>query len=370
MSMTREERLEAAKARTQNNIGSKDSFGVKGKKVLDYSKIGGWNKDLFYVAKDGMNHLDIIPYIVNHPEKTQSPNFKPGTPDYVLDLFVHRFVGASKSDYLCLNAMYGKPCPICEERERVKNDPLEPEDAYKALFAKRRTIYNVINTDSTNKNQPVQLFEEPHFWFEKPLLEVVAVKNVFAFFDIEDGKNIEFMLKTTKTSKGNSKDYGQFYFTDREPYTEAIYKEAYPLDELLIVPTYDEVLAAMLSIDESELEKEEAPKETESRRAPVTSEAPTLTSGGARARGQVTTVPEEVSAPEGDPFNDDAVPEVVPARTRTRTRTEPEVENPCPFGHVFGQDNEKFLKEGHCNNCDEKIWNACGDAHDALMKGK
>jgi hypothetical protein len=333
MTLTREERLRAAEERSKHNIEHKDQGGYQGKQVLDYAKIGGWKKELIFKPKAGMNHIDIIPYIVatdKHPN-----HVRPGYPDYLLDIYVHRFVGASKSTFLCLQQMYGKPCPICEERERMKNDPTLPEDEYKKLFPKRRTIYNVINTELPERDQKVQLFEEVYSWFEGAMLEVVKLKNEYLFWDIEDGKGIEFMLTEKKTPQGTNNTYGQFLFEKRPAYKESIYEKAYKLDELLIIPTYEEVRNAFLSVDE-----EPEPEERLSRRVD----------------------------PALETMKGDSLPDISEDRgqSRRRERAAEPAENPCPFGHKFGTDNDQFGREGHCTECDQKIWNACADEKDRL----
>jgi len=347
--LTRDERIAAARERTKRGIDSKDSFGVKGKQILDYEKIGGWKKELFYRPLVGMNHIDFIPYLVEsdrHPQKV-----KPGYPDYILDVWTHRFVGASKSSFICLTQMYGKPCPICEAREKLKLDPDATKKEINKLYPKRRCWYNVINLDSKVPNQPVQIFEESHFLFEAKFLTVVNNKNEFDFWDIEEGKSIEFMTTEVKSPEGNHMDYGQFYFEKRQPYGEDIYKEAYNLVELLYIPTYEEVKAAYFDLDEEEVaEKPAENTRSERSRGVVPEETPS------RSRGRNEL--EEI-AEEKDHFKEEA-----PARTRERTRPATEEANKCPYGHKFGVDSEKFQSD--CTKCDEKIWNECADEHDRL----
>lgn len=358
MSLTREQRLEAARARTQQNIDNKNSFGVSGKQPIDWDKVGGWKKERMYKPKAGMNHIDFIPYVVStdkHPQR-----IKKGYPDYILDLFVHRFVGASKSTFVCLEKMYGKPCPICEHRESLRNDPDVTDDDIKKLYPKRRCWYNVINLDLPEKEQEVQIFEESHFLFEAKFLDVINVKNEFSFWDIEEGKSIEFMATEKKSPQGSHMDYSQFFFEKRPPYNESVYDEAYKLDELLYIPTYDEVKAAFLGLDEEELSDSTPQEDRPSRRREHESEeAP------AQSRRRRESVPEE-----DNPFKENLPetfdqPETSRRRERSREET-PKEENKCPFGHRFGHDNEKFAAEGHCTQCDQKIWNECADEHDRI----
>jgi len=361
MALSKDERLAAARARTQHNVDSKDSYGVSGKRILDLEKVGGYKKEMFYRPKAGMNHIDFVPYVVKsdrHPDR-----LKVGTPDYALTLFVHRSVGAAKDNFICLNSQYGKPCPICEAREALKLDPDATKEEIAALYPKKRCWYNVIDLDSKDKNQPVQIFEESHFLFEKELLEFITAKNAFEFWDIEFGKTLEFMAAEHKSDKGNHFKYKQFYLDDRQPYGEEIYDEAYNLVDLLYIPTYEEVRNSYLGVDDSEAPvvderparsrgiAEERPARTRGEEAPV-AEAP------ARSRGR--NIGEEIAEETKDMYKE---PEA-PARSRERTRPAPaEAENRCPLGHTFGKDNNV---DHVCSKCDEKLWNECGDEYDRL----
>lgn len=350
---TKEERLEAARRRTQENIENKNSFGVQGKGVLDLEKIGGYKKEMFYKPKSGMNHLDFIPYLVTgkHPQQV-----KIGYPDYILDVRVHRFVGASKSTFVCLEAMYGKPCPICEAREKMKSDPDATDKEIKKLYPKRRCWYNVIDLDSKNPNQPVQIFEESHYLFEGPMLEIIKVKNNYDFWDIENGTSVEFLATEKQTPEGKHFDYGQFYFEKRQPYGDDIYKEAYNLAELLYIPSYEEVRNAFLGIDDDEELPVEEAKPVERTRS--RGEAPTEEPQRTRSRGIGAEIADETK---------DQLKEETPARTRTRQPVADEADNRCPFKLRFGVDSDSSKT---CTQCDQKIWNECADEHDKIAAGK
>lgn len=356
--LSKEERLAAARARTQHNVESKDSYGVSGKRILDLDKIGGYKKEMFYKPKAGTNHIDFVPYVVKsdrHPDKLPV-----GTPDYVLTLFVHRSVGAAKDNFICLNSQYGKPCPICEAREVLKLDPDATKEEINKLYPKKRCWYNVIDLDSKDKNQPVQIFEESHYLFEKELLEFVTNKNAFEFWDIEFGKTLEFMATENKSEFGNHMKYKQFYLDDRQPYGEDIYEEAYNLVDLLHIPTYEEIRNSYLGVDDSE-----APDEAPQRSRGTSDETPTRT----RSRGEATveetparqrgrSLGEEIAEETKDQYK----AEEAPARTRTRERQPEPTDNPCTFGHRFGADNQKFPAD--CTKCDQKLWDKCCDEYD------
>ena len=50
---------------------------------------------------------------------------------------------------LCLNRTFNKPCPVCEERQKMLDDGKKwDDDSVKALKPVRRAIYNVIDTEN------------------------------------------------------------------------------------------------------------------------------------------------------------------------------------------------------------------------------
>lgn len=349
MALTREERLEAARARSKSNIDNKNSFGMSGKSVIDWDKIGGFKKEYIYKPKAGMNHIDFVPFEVSNPQNPAK--LKTGTPDYILDLWVHRWIGASKSTFICLERMYGKPCPICEAREKMKGDPDISDKEIKKLYPKRRCWYNVNNVDLPEKEQVPQIFEESHFLFESKFLEVVNVKNEFEFWDHEVGKTIEFMATEKTSPEGKHYEYSQFFFEKRPAYPDSIYDEAFKLDALLHIPTYDEVRNAFLDMDEEipepVVEEEEPPKRTRKREPEP--EQPR------RQRNLGEEIAEETK-------------EQYEERPRRQRAEPPKEENKCPFGHKFGTDNDNMGED--CTKCDQKIWNECADEHDRLAGGK
>ena len=355
MALTREERLEEARKRTRTNAENKDSYGVHGKTILDFEKAGGYKKDMFYKPRPGLNHIDFVPFMVKsdkHPRKVKAGNY-----EYILDIFVHRGVGPAKDNFICLQAQFGKPCPICEARELLKLDPEATEQEIKSLYPKARCWYNVIDLDSKDKNQPVQIFEESKFLFEKELLEYITAKNEFDYWDFEVGKTLEFFASENKSEKGSFFKYKQFHLDQRQPYGPEICDEAYDLVELLHIPTYEEVKASFLGTDINEVE-------------PAPAEAPVR----ARTRGEAAPAPapEQPSRNRGRGIQDEIKEEqkeLAQNLDTSRRRSRPVAEAPagerlCSLGHKFGIDNNKNGQD--CAACPAKEYDECADENDRI----
>lgn len=348
--MSKEERIKKAQQRLQKNYESRNTsaFALR-PQVLDLEKIGGYKKELFYKPKaDTTNRIDILPYTIKtdkHPQKMSI-----GETDYILDVWVHRYCGPKEGDYICLEKTYGLPCPICEDRVIRSKDPEEDKDELKKLLPKRRGFYNIIDLDSNAREPQVQLFEESHFLFEKELLEEAGIgEGVTIFYDPEIGKSIEFRTRERSSKNGKFTEYKRFDFIDRKPYKENIVKFTYSLDDLLIVPSYEEIRNDYYGASGGE----------------------SFSSGDREGRPSIssssTTIPDDNST--DNPFADRGEPEEEPTSKRTRTRerhkeSSQEDNNPCPSGHRFGHD---FESKAECRSgCPDDTWNKCGDELDKI----
>jgi hypothetical protein len=371
--MSKEERRKLAEERVKSNINNKDAGATSfGKRAVDFEKIGGWKKDLIYRPKDGVNHLDILPYLIKtdkHPQKMHK-----GDEDYVLDLWVHRFVGASKSTFICLQAMYGKNCPICEAREAKMKDPKATKEEINFLRPKRRCWYNVVNVGLPESQQEVQIFEESHFLFEEKLLTRIKVSNkgdgVTIPHLLDDGRTIVFNADEKKTPQGKHFDYTIIDLEKRTPYPEKILDSTYSLDDMLVIPTYEEMQMAFLSIDEEEgLGENESPghREALSESRPST---PTGLRGGLRgdSAGSESVLGRETAINTGRRSLRDEGSAPEPVREVPRDVSVLETGDArCPHGYKFGLENS--IQQG-CGKCDAVTWDACADERTRLISEK
>jgi len=186
--------------------------------------------------------LDFIPYFAG----TKDPNLKvkPGTPTYLVDIWVHRGVGPNDDEYICLAKNYNKRCPICEYREELpKND--ENAETIKELRPKRRVLYWVWDRD--NESKGIQLLVIAH-WFMEAKIQAIAKKprggGYVTFTNPkagpDGGRSVSFNLEF----KGTNREYTGFQFVERdEPIPKHILDKArsMPIDELLYIPSYEEV---------------------------------------------------------------------------------------------------------------------------------
>lgn len=364
--MNAEERRRLIRERTQKNYDAKDQGAyIPGKSILDFDMIGGYNKDIIYRpelserGKEVINRVDILPFIISTNNLRE---LKSGENTYCADIIVHRKMGPSQNDtYLCLENMYNEPCPVCEEKRMLKSKGIS-DDKLKdnPLSPKRRCIYNVIDLNLPKDKRVIQIFEEIHFWFEKKLLEATAFGDgkFNDFWDHEFGRIVQFIVYASKTSQGTNLNYS-VSFTDRgAQYSNKVIEQTYPLDKMLIKPTYEEVKNAFHQIGTGETIEEDFPFDNPS------------TFNKEEYQGNIPTrdVNDDLRRPSFEETNKS--PEPAPSRRNRRQQESESPKNECPCGHEFGRDNYQFQDCSQQDKCSEETFRACDNERVRLESKK
>lgn len=306
---------EKLRRRTKDNVDNKGKSG--GKSFLNFAQFGDVK---LYKPSEGINLIDILPYIVStnhHPQ-----GIAKGDPDYILDIWAHQGMGPTNDDaFVCLEKTFRKSCPICEEREaRLKAGADWKSDDIQELLSSRKAIYNVIEEDEPDV---IKIFIASYAYFERDglldeLEDYEKREEQIVFSSLKNGRSIKFKAKTYKFGKRDYFKYKNFTFEERDkPYPESILNKVYPLDSMLIIPTYEEVRDAFFAVpndDEDEIKSSSEDKETQSLKDGVE---------------QITE----------DPGLERYIEE-----------------KDCPNGHKFGTDCDE---KSECEKCDEKIWTEC-----------
>ncbi len=236
---------------------SYDSKGGEGKGFLDFRSLDQ-EVDFFKPERGRIYKIIIIPYTVktkNHPGIGNYAEI--GGSDYLLDITIHRNVGAEDQDVICLKS-YNKPCPICDYTDELKEAGKEKE--YKAIKSTRRAIYNII--DIRDEKYSLKVFTVSHYLFEKELVETAmgydADGQMVPFASVEDGKVIQF-----KAVKGKDwTEFKAFQFKSRPEDLDGdkidkLIDETISFDELIKVYSYEELKAILYEQSEEEEEDEE-----------------------------------------------------------------------------------------------------------------
>ena len=313
-------------AQTGSKYG--DSLGARHKTAFKNKGLASkfktiWKDDSTKAMKisEGSHVVDLVPYICGD----NNPYTQAGNPDYVLDIYVHYDVGPTGAAFICLARTFGdnQRCPICEKQQAMKREDTFTDKEIKALDAKRRTFYNVIEYDNNNNPSEFKILDMAHWNLERHLAVISCDprgEGQIIFSDPVNGKQVCFV----RTGMGQTNtNYSGHRLLDRN-YTlgDNIVQEAPCLDELIEIPTFEEMLEAVNAMDDMNDETQPQGDEDDIPMSPGERTRPTPEGGRACA-----------PVPMGK-------------------KTDPE--KVCPHGGEFGFDNGQLA---NCDDCDN--WDDC-----------
>lgn len=114
---------------------------------------------------------------------------------YGFEIYVHRGIGADKSDYLCLAKMKGEVCPLCEEREVFSEDA----DYASKLKPQRRYVVWLINRDDEKAGA---LLWSMAWTIDRDIARISVdkrTKEVYFIDDTGDGWDLNFTMEMVKS---------------------------------------------------------------------------------------------------------------------------------------------------------------------------
>lgn len=211
--------------------------------------------------------LDIIAYEVT---SRRNPDFQQGELATYRNIRTHRDIGPTKDIVLCPLCI-GKPCPICEEvnilREAGYEENKKLIDAYSA---KRRQLFPVIDRRELEKanpkkpsEYPIRILEISFHCFGKLFFKELGRRedNVDYMF-LEDGKSIRLYM--AEQHLGGNK-YHEAERIDFEPrgfdYPAEIHKHVPDLDECLVALPYERLRSMFHGIEEPDTDTAPTPED-------------------------------------------------------------------------------------------------------------
>jgi len=231
----------------------------------------GTKKVEFYKIKDSGDYaIDIIPFKIaskKHPATHEGAAV--GDEVYNLDYYLHRNVGPKQMTVICPAETLGKPCPICEAAERAKREFGPQSKEFASLKPKHNVMYNVV--DPEDKDEKIKIFDVSFALFEQALIETAGAKgrrkgkDFIRFGNIEEGWSVSFTANQESFMGAKYFKFTAFDLDQREePHSKSLIKEAYSLDEYMIVKSYEELEALMTGdadVDDDEPEEDSPPSE-------------------------------------------------------------------------------------------------------------
>ena len=228
-------------------------------------------------SKPGDNFIVILP---------------PPEPDayFGMKIFAHFDVGPNGGAFLCpremakeygLSASSDNRCPICEDRDRLRKQAEPDQDEMRALNCwPPRFLYLIVDVkDDATIAEGVQLYDAPRS-VDNAIVGLCKDPRTGAVIDISDpaeganGCGVEVRFHRTGKGKTDTR-YESFSLGDRREPLEIDYAKLPDIGDLVVLPTYDEILAEYGGAPEPAREParaaapvERAPSEASRRPAP------------------------------------------------------------------------------------------------------
>ena len=324
--------------------------------------------------------LDILPYTVSdpaHPDRDDEFGVAvPGSLWYKRPYKLHRGIGVNNTAVVCPTSV-GKKCPICEYRlQKVREGADWKDDIIKSLRPSLRNIYIIVPLDSKEYEKKPHIWDTSHFLFQEMLNDEIAEdEDRGCFPDLEEGLSLRIRFSEEHLGKNSFAKTARIDFEPRNyKYSPEIVKSLPSLDELLIIPSYEEV-AQIFS--ESVSDGESIAEDTGIEELSVPLSHNILTHKAETEQNQKEIVTFEKVGNTASPFPEtiiektqtfpnmpaENINEQLPQEAAVRQRTKKESVVPggvssCPHGHRFGVDCDKFEDCGTCPS-----WEVCMDTY-------
>ena len=210
------------------------------------------SKDTPQFELKGKVLLDFLPYEVGKG----NPFADPGSFHYERTFWVHKGIGPDGRAYCCPREMSrGRlPCPICEKRQELRDDPNADEKLIDALKPKRRQLFKIIDTN--NRSKGVQVWDFSYHMFGELLVEYLTDENnaekLKDWCEFEGGMSLRL---GTKEKKFNGRPYYEvtrIEFEDRRRDYDPnkMLTEGPCLDDCFRVLPYDDLKKVFLQTSE------------------------------------------------------------------------------------------------------------------------
>lgn len=192
----------------------------------------------YWRPKEGKNNIRIMPQ-------------KEGKELFWSEGYVHFSVGPKKNMVTCLET-FGKPCPICEEVEKLKNSGYkEDKQLAKDMKQTQRIYMNIIDRDSEDDEEQIQVMTCGTMILSD-ILDMICDPDWGNITDYTTGRDIVI----TRTGKGMQTKYSVLgkpkqTIASETLSEEEIQKKLVDLDSIFIEKSYDELKDLLLGMEGS-----------------------------------------------------------------------------------------------------------------------
>jgi len=211
--------------------------------------------------KAGSYLIDVVPYETTdsmHPDDIEKQSLW-----YKRQYEIHHNIGVNNDSIVCPKSIH-KPCPICEEREKLLSEGADwDDDVVKSLGTQKFIAFNILDPEDESK---ICIFAMSTGKFYGALKKELGEgeEDILDFFDItSDGKTLKVRFSDASYSGKKYLEATRIDFRPREEMDEdEILGKVVNLDEMLNVIPHNKIKAMFLQIemDEDGDEPEEKPK--------------------------------------------------------------------------------------------------------------
>jgi hypothetical protein len=210
----------------------------------------------WYPEDKGVFEIDILPYVVSdafHPDEIEK-----GSLWYRRTYRLHFL---ERQPVVCPRSV-NKPCPICEEVDRLSKDYDVNKDLIRALKSREQCLFNIV--DPSDKERNIKVFNWSSYKFAQVLERELDETDDFddcGFADLEGGSTLKFRLSENTYEGRKFLETTRLDFRrPRQDYDESILDEVADLDKILKVKSYEEISRLFLGLEESEESEKKSKK--------------------------------------------------------------------------------------------------------------
>jgi hypothetical protein len=194
----------------------------------------------FDVDEAGEYAFDLIAYRVGQG----NPMADPGRLYWERSFAIHWGIGPNEDAVLCNAKSLKKPCYICEYVKKLKQNYDANKDLMKGLFEKQRQLFGIVLAD--DRDATPRVWDISFHNFGKKLdAKLERGRGRYEGFYRTDDKGKTIVAYFEKASAGEGRTYlqvGEINFEDRaEPFDKSFYDRMPVLDDMLVVPNYDDL---------------------------------------------------------------------------------------------------------------------------------
>lgn len=156
-------------------------------------------------------------------------------------IYVHNNIGLDEDSYLCLAKNFGELCPICDHQKVLKRKGADESDI-KALYPKKRYLFNVVDMDEPKKG--VRLLNCPPTLAEQILRQSKNQRTgeILNVSDINEGYDIFI----NREGEGLVTKYHATIDRDSTPIENKKWlDELIDLEAVIVKPTAEDMLASL-----------------------------------------------------------------------------------------------------------------------------